>query len=477
MIRRFCHQLIEWYSKKNYDFFKAALNDPEEAQVRVLKKLTGIGRYEDFRDHFPLTEYSDWKAVVEKQKSESPKDHFVPTSGSTHTLKWIPYTKNFKAELWKASSPWIHDLYLRHPEIKNGTHYWSLSWLPEELRSHQSSNDLDFFIGIERYLLKQTMTLDERSAHLPSLKESMRESLISLIEKDVSLISVWSPTFLLEILELLLTDQTYVLKKVSDQKKMKAISDSKSLSPELMRILFPRLVLISSWATSSSRRYADKVQELFPHAKFEGKGLWATEGVVTIPFQGKFPLAVNSHFYEFEDLDAGHIYPSWELKKGMRVSPLLTTGAGFFRYRLNDILVVDDFIGKTPCLIFKGRKNVVDLVGEKISSELAGKIIEELNAQFSSQALSLLAIQSDKPHYRLLVEAADKMGKADELQEALEQKLQESFHYKLARELNQLGAAQVVVKENAYLDYLNIQERNVAIKGNIKIEPLVLVKE
>lgn len=477
MIRILCHQLIEWYSKKNYNFFRTALDHPEEAQLRVLKNLTGISSYANFRDHFPLTDYSDWKALVEKQKSDNPKDHFVPTSGSTHTLKWIPYTKKFKAELWKASSPWIHDLYLRYPEIKSGTHYWSLSWLPEELRAYQSSNDLDFFIGIEKYLLKQTMTLDEKSAHLPSLKESMRESLISLIEKDVSLISVWSPTFLLEILGLLMTDQSYVLTRISNQKKIKAISETKSLSPDLMKTLFPRLVLVSSWATSSSRRYAEKVQELFPYTKFEAKGLWATEGVVTIPFQGKFPLAVNSHFYEFEDLNTGHIYPSWELKKGMKVSPLLTTGAGFFRYRLNDILVVDDFIGKTPCLIFKGRKNVIDLVGEKISSELAGKIIDELNSQFSSQALSLLAIQSDKPHYRLLVEAADKIEKKEEMEEVLEQKLQESFHYKLARELNQLGAAQVVVKANAYLDYLNIQERNVAVKGNIKIEPLVLVKE
>lgn len=477
MIRLLCHKLIQWYSKKYYGEFEEALKNPEQNQLKILKRITGISRYEDFTTHFPLTDYENWREVIEKKKAEFPKEHYVPTSGSTHAIKWIPYTKNFKEELWKASSPWIHDLYLRHPGILNGTHYWSLSWLPENLRSKQTNNDLDFFVGFEKYLLKQTMTLDENSAHLPSLKESMRESLISLINKRVTLISVWSPTFLLEILDLLLTDKNFICSNVSDKKKKGAIQNAHELSAELMSTIFPDLCLLSSWGTSSSARYAEKLKTLFPHTHFEAKGLWATEGVVTIPFKGKFPLAVNSHFYEFEKLDSGEILPSWKLEKGMRVSPVLTTSSGLLRYRLQDILLVSDTLDQTPCLHFLGRKNVVDLVGEKISSELAENIIEEINQQFTSQALSLLAVHSEKPYYRLLVESPVKIENEHLIVEVLEKKLLEHFHYKLARELNQLGRVQIEVKEDAYRDYIKYQEKNVVIKGNIKIEPLILVKE
>ena len=94
--------------------------------------------------------------------------------------------------------------------------------------------------------------------------------------------------------------------------------------------------LISSWATSTSKFWADELIKLFPNATFIGKGLWATEGVITFPFEGKYPLAVTSHFYEFMDIDSKEIFPAWKLEKDQILKPLLTTGAGLFRYIMND---------------------------------------------------------------------------------------------------------------------------------------------
>ncbi|MBY0413763.1 MAG: GH3 auxin-responsive promoter family protein, partial [Bdellovibrionales bacterium] len=423
-----------------------------------------------------ITEYSDWKDMIVKRKSDNPTDHFVPTSGSTHAIKWVLYTPKFKAELWKASSALIHDLYVRYPEIKKGTHYWSLSWLPADMRKQQSSNDLDFFVGLEKYLLEQTMTLDDAVAALPSLKDSMRQNLLSLLTKNVTLISIWSPTFLIEVLEQLINDKNYFLDHLKDAKKRAVIADLNKLAPENTKILFPELVLISAWATSSSKIYAEKIKKLFPHVSFEAKGLWATEGVLTIPFEKKFPIAVNSHFYEFEEWETKKIYPSWELKMGMKVMPIFTTGSLFFRYKLNDLLEVSEFYDKTPCLIFLGRQNETDLVGEKISTNLAQKILENFKTEFSLEGLSLLAVQAEKPHYRLLVECADKLEKKNLMDDFLENKLLEHFHYKLARELGQLQRAQVELTEDAFSRYITYREKVVAIKGNIKVEPLVLVK-
>lgn len=477
MIRTISHQLIKWYSKKNYEQFKKSLQEPKAAQVQILKDLTGISDYKEFKNHFPITTYEDWKEIVEKKKTDFPKDHFVPTSGSTQAIKWVHYTKRFKEELWKASGAWIHDLYQRYPKIAQGTHYWSLSWLPEELRKNQSSNDLDFFGGLEKYLLEQTMTVDESAAQLPTLKDSMKENAVSLIEKDVTLISVWSPTFLLELLEIIIQEKEFFATRVTDFRKKEALKYADKISPELLKILFPNLALISAWGTSSSAFYAEKVKVLFPHVSFEAKGLWATEGVVTIPFEGNFPLAVNSHFYEFEDVESKEIHPAWALKKGMKVTPILTTGSLFLRYRLNDLMEVSGFLGQTPCLTFLGRINETDLVGEKISSDLAQRLIHDLNRKFNINSLSLLAVEGHKPHYRLLVDGVDKIEKTLEIKEALENSLLQHFHYKLARELGQLHEVQVEMKQEAYQDYIRYREKMIALKGNIKLEPLVRTRE
>ena len=477
MIRSICHNLIKWYSSGNYQEFKKSLKNPKKTQLKILLELTGVKSYEEFKNNFPTTEYADWENVILDTREKNPEAHFVPTSGSTHKIKWVHYTKRFKAELWKASSAWIHDLYVRYPAIKSGTHYWSLSWLPQELRASQRNNDLDFFAGIEKYLLKQTMALDEVAANLPTLKDSMRESLVSLIEKNVTLISVWSPTFLLELLDQIISDKDFFLLSVTDKKKKMAIKAANAITPELVKILFPNLILISAWATSSSKIYADKLKEFFPSVSFESKGLWATEGVVTIPFEGQFPLAVNSHFYEFEELDTGIIYPAWDLKVGMKVTPILTTGSRFLRYKLNDIVLVNEMLEKTPCFEFLGRQNSTDLVGEKISSDLARKLIAEIKEQFHVDALSLLAVQGKKPHYRLLVEGLSKLETENEIAKVLENKLLAHFHYKLARELGQMDSVKVFMQKDAYQEYIKHKEKSIALKGNIKIEPLILVTE
>lgn len=481
MIRYICHQLIKWLSRKNYFEFKKALKHPKFVQLEKLYLLTGIKNYDVFKNNFPITEYAQWKNWVDDLQKNRPEDHYVPTSGSTHEIKWVPYTAKFKEEMWRASSPWLYDLYERYPKLKQGTHYWSLSWLPEELRAKHGNNDLEFFEGFEKILLSKTMTLNDEVSHLKTLQDSMRESVVSLIEKKPTLISVWSPTFLLEVLEMLVKDKEYFLLKITNKEKREALEKASCLTPELLKVLFPELVLISAWATSTSKVYADQLKDLFPQVNFEAKGLWATEGVVTIPFEGKFPLAINSHFYEFIEEETGKVFPSWELKKGMRVIPLLTTGAGFFRYRLNDLLLVSEYYESTPCFEFLGRLNETDLVGEKISSMVAVKLIEEVKNEFREKLaclpISLLAIQGKKPHYALLVDGMEAKESEDLIAQFLEKRLRNHFHYTLARDLNQLSEVKVIIKKEAYLEYVRYREKSIALRGNIKIEPLLLVRE
>ena len=205
---------------------------------------------------------------------------------------------------------------------------------------------------------------------------------------DLSMISVWSPTFALQLLDNLQawgSDIAEVLqtgswggrqaslaqiatpKSVRRARLLKKLLNAPAIDPQQ---LWPHLALVSSWDTAGAVVWAEQLRARLPHAGFEGKGLWATEGVVTFPYNGEYPLAYQSHFYEFENLTTGEIVPSWALQLGDHVSPILSCGNGLMRYCMDDHLLVSGFYGSLPCFTFQGRRFGVDLVGEKLDPNI-----------------------------------------------------------------------------------------------------------
>jgi hypothetical protein len=183
------------------------------------------------------------------------------------------------------------------------------------------------------------------------------------------------------------------------------------------------------------------------------------------------------------DIESNTIVPSWKLEKGMCVSPILTTGSGFLRYKLNDRLSVTGFYNQTPCFKFLGRIDGTDMAGEKISSEAAQSIIDEFRSKQGMNPLSLLAIPGNKEagasgHYRgryvLLCNPSKRSSDTSIKTSILEESLTKHFHYKLARELNQLDSALVLTTEKASEIYHFRCKELDMVDGNIKIEPLVL---
>ena len=230
-------------------------------------------------------------------------------------------------------------------------------------------------------------------------------------------------------------------------------------------------------ARAAATPWARKLQGCLPQAHFQGKGLWATEGVVTFPFDGRYPLAYLSHFYEFADAQDGKVYASWQLREGQDVIPIMTTGSGFARYKMSDVIRVDGHLGQVPCFTFLGRNDGVDLVGEKISATTAQQVQDSLPLD-NALPVTLLALDHSthqSPGYVLLVECAPEVNRTT-LQQALsaqrENALLGNFHYKLARELGQLQPAACIALPHMREIYLDQCRLRGMIEGNIKIEPL-----
>jgi hypothetical protein len=196
----------------------------------------------------------------------------------------------------------------------------------------------------------------------------------------------------------------------------------------------------------------------------QGKGLLATEGVVSIPFfDAPWPvLAVTSHYLELLDPRDLRSVPVHEADIGGTYEVALTTSGGLHRYRLRDLVRVEGFHHRTPMISFQGRADrACDLTGEKLTPALVERAIADalhdtgIEAPFAMLAPSLAPL----PHYRLFVEGS--AGDAARLASALDERLNGAHHYALCRALGQLDGIEGVPVRDGHRRY----ERACADRG------------
>ncbi|MDE2401216.1 MAG: GH3 auxin-responsive promoter family protein [Burkholderiales bacterium] len=463
--------------------------------------------WEEFARQLPVTTYNDYAELLLAQRErkqnlliDSPVMRYQPTSGSTSAVKWIPYTKMFLDELDQVITAWVGDLYRQYPGQATGTHYWSLSWIPTDMRSQTAgdiNDDMKMLSWGKRLLAHLTQAAPQDIALAETSDDSLFATLAYLVaDPALGFISVWSPTFGLGLLEQMSvwreelaavlvrgqwgarTRHMAGLPCPQSARAARLLRDwNGQMNANFFAQLWPQLAVLSAWDTAAAAPWANKLKALLPHAGFQGKGLWATEGVVTFPFQGQYPLAYLSHVYEFEDAQDGRVLAPWQVRAGQDLIPIMTTGSGFARYKMSDVLRVDGFLGQVPSFTFLGRNDGVDLVGEKISATTAQQVQDGLRLD-EALPVTLLALDHSTrmaPGYVLLVECGhhiDPQALQQSLASQVENALQGNFHYKLARELGQLQPAACVAlprMRDIYLDQCRLRGM---IEGNIKIEPL-----
>ena len=208
----------------------------------------------------------------------------------------------------------------------------------------------------------------------------------------------------------------------------------------------------SSWADAGAAQAAVALRRRFPHVLIQPKGILATEGVISIPYAGRHPVAVRSHFLEFID-DAGRIALVTDLRVGRTYDVVLTTAGGLYRYRLRDQIRVDGFLGSTPSIRFHGKSGLIsDRAGEKLSE---GFVAEALTVFFAGHrappAFAMLAPEVDGLgcRYTLYADAEEAVSPAQ-----LDALLSRNPQYAYCRRLGQLLPATFVrVPPDAYARY------------------------
>jgi hypothetical protein len=496
MITSLLHNIVALSGWIETKYFQKALKYPVQTQEKQLRRILKAHKklpwspasqsllLADFYN-FPITRWSDYEAHLSEEKrkniNKSQVVRFEPTSGSTFERKWIPFTPEYITEINRAASVWIFDMYQQFPKIKTGRHYWSLSWLPHDLRSFMTNDDSELFPFWKRWLLSKIFLVPKSLAQVKSEEAWRLATQVYLLSSPrPSFVSIWSPTYLLSLFQLSESEKQRLeeclnLKQwVHFKNELSLISFPQIQFPtfeENFQQLLKELKLISCWMSGSSSSFSGSLSQVFSSSQFQGKGLWATEGVVTFPFKGRWPLALRSHFYEFRNLQTNQVVSLSNLKIGDFVSPIMTTSSGLLRYELGDQLLVTDFFEKTPCFEFLGRSGASDLVGEKLDLSVFFSLKKKLQKDFPQISYFQFGyFRSPQISYCLALPKTEFTQKLQgHLADQVEMALQKHHHYRVARQLHQLQSVSVILLENQELKFVN----NNQIRGQVKAQDLI----
>lgn len=471
------------------------LADHRDTDVGRAHGFAGIGDYETFAARLPIRDYEsmreDIQAQAEGRGARLCRDirFFELTGGSTAGPKLIPYTAKSLAALQRAIHAWLEDLLLSRPGIMEGPAYWSISPVTRppgqtvgDLPLGQANDMLYFGEELVEPLL-ETLAVPPALATLTDIESWRLNTLYYLLcTEDLALISVWSPSFILELLRPLEHDAERLIRAVhegrlpvaaqgltarpADAERAQAIACAlKGDRPDTRR-LWPELDTLSCWTDARSGAMIGALLETFPHVHVQGKGLLSTEGIVSIPLsEAPAPvLTVQSAFYEFQD-EKGAVHLCDDLTPGRIYRLIMTTQGGLYRYDTGDMVRIEGYYKNTPTLRFIGRGNrVSDLCGEKLCEAFVSAKLEGL------PGFAMLA-PADGPHagYALYVDAqAVSETEAIAIGSRLDQALRANPQYDQARALGQLRALTVVRIEKADSRYVSVCLQRGQTLGDIK---------
>nr|WP_255444144.1 GH3 auxin-responsive promoter family protein [Robiginitalea sp. SC105] len=458
---------------RDYRRFRCQLKNPErtlrQTYSRVMLELSG-SRYgrsfgisradtmEEFRKKIPLISYEDVQHFIEDSQIGKPSFltrskivAFEQTSGSSGPRKIIPYTaaalRNFRGYM----SIYIHDTLKHRPRLTSLKTFYSIS--PPALEGLKSvpgrkcfEDDEDFLGFFGKMMARKFSVNTPGLQSLRSFQEFRMQLAIELLRaKDLEIFFVWSPTYLISLIEFIEANRDKILYNAAIGKAPAlSLSELERLRQLLetdhfdSRVVWPHLKLISCWTAGSSAIYAEQLKAYFPNAEIQPKGMLSTEAPISIPLRETglaIPL-IGFNFLEFIQ-DNGSVVDVMNVRKDADYELVLSNQSGLYRYRTHDIVRIEGFWNGLPLMKFIGRNNQTsDLVGEKVTESDALRLFTELGQpQFNRILVPDYAYRG----YRILTDQDGELPQAVKL----ERELLKNYHYRYAREIGQLNPLKI----------------------------------
>ena len=197
-------------TNKNTEYLKNFETGSQILNVENEKELI-----EKFQNKIPIVNYEDIKEFVEKEKSGENNvllsdkiKLFELTSGSTSDVKYIPYTEKFLKSYMNGVFAWIYNLYQNNKRLFLGSSYWSVS--PILKREAVTSggirvgieDDTSYFDKVSAFFLNKLFTVPKEIKSIQNMEDFLLiTAVFLLLSENLAMISVWSPSFLMILLD------------------------------------------------------------------------------------------------------------------------------------------------------------------------------------------------------------------------------------------------------------------------------------
>ena len=186
-----------------------------ETESQILNAENEKELIEKFQNKIPIVNYENIKEFVEKEKSGENNvllsdkiKLFELTSGSTSDVKYIPYTEKFLKSYMNGVFAWIYNLYQNNKRLFLGSSYWSVS--PILKREAVTSggirvgieDDTSYFDKVSAFFLNKLFTVPKEIKNIQNMEDFLLITVVFLLlSENLAMISVWSPSFLMILLD------------------------------------------------------------------------------------------------------------------------------------------------------------------------------------------------------------------------------------------------------------------------------------
>ena len=189
---------------KNFETGSQILNAENEKEL-----------IEKFQNKIPVVNYEGIKEFVEKEKSGENNvllsdkiKLFELTSGSTSDVKYIPYTEKFLKSYMNGVFAWIYNLYQNNKRLFLGSSYWSVSpILKREAVTIGGirvgiEDDTSYFDKVSAFFLNKLFMVPKEIKNIQNMEDFLLiTAVFLLLSENLAMISVWSPSFLMILLD------------------------------------------------------------------------------------------------------------------------------------------------------------------------------------------------------------------------------------------------------------------------------------
>jgi hypothetical protein len=226
--------------------------------------FNSINSPDDFREAIPPMSYEDHQSWIERAAAGEKRIlacddpiGYEFTSGTSSRAKWIPITAGLREEFSRGLAAWFAGWKTRSPQVFEGRAYWAIS--PPGMIPQTTSGGLPVgMTGDAAYFpeeigerLSAWLVIPALSGNTESVFDETAAALLAA--PDLSVVSVWSPTFLLGI--------DAALRRLRGE--------------FTWRELWPKLALVSCWADAASEPWISRLRSRLGGIPIEPKGLLA----------------------------------------------------------------------------------------------------------------------------------------------------------------------------------------------------------